>query len=115
MSPTRPLRPCTVPGCPRLGSGGRCDEHRRDRYRRIDDHRESAAKRGYGVRWRRLRRMHLACEPLCRACKAQGRTREATEVDHIRPHRGDPGLMWDALNLQSLCKPCHSAKTMGGT
>jgi 5-methylcytosine-specific restriction protein A len=35
----------------------------------------------------------------------------ATEVDHKVPHRGDQDLFWDTSNWQSLCKPCHSAKT----
>jgi 5-methylcytosine-specific restriction protein A len=35
----------------------------------------------------------------------------ANEVDHIKPHKGDMALFWDSSNWQSLCKPCHSAKT----
>lgn len=27
--------------------------------------------------------------------------------DHIRPHRGDARLFWDAKNLQTLCRSCH--------
>ena len=37
----------------------------------------------------------------------------AQVVDHIIPHRGDPSLMWDESNWQSLCKPCHDSKTAG--
>jgi 5-methylcytosine-specific restriction protein A len=36
---------------------------------------------------------------------------EATDVDHIKPHKGDMTLFWDRTNWQSLCGPCHSAKT----
>ncbi|OWK34953.1 hypothetical protein FRUB_09795 [Fimbriiglobus ruber] len=36
---------------------------------------------------------------------------EATEVDHITPFRGSVELQYDRLNVQSLCKPCHSRKT----
>ena len=43
---------------------------------------------------------------------ATGRTVPAVDVDHIRPHKGDPTLFWDPQNWQSLCKPCHSAKTV---
>ncbi len=32
---------------------------------------------------------------------------EATVVDHIKPHRGDPSLFFGAANLQSLCKWHH--------
>lgn len=34
-----------------------------------------------------------------------------TDVDHIVPHRGDPELLYDEANLQSLCHECHSKKT----
>jgi len=44
--------------------------------------------------------------PLCCGCGA-----EATDVDHMMPHRGDPGLMYANENVQSLCHECHSRKT----
>lgn len=59
-------------------------------------------------RWRRRRDHQLAIEPLCRYCKAMGRTTPATIADHIEPHRGDPELFWCG-ELQSLCSPCHSS------
>jgi 5-methylcytosine-specific restriction enzyme A len=73
--------------------------------------RPSAARRGYGPRWRRARAAYLARHPLCVPCKAAGRLAPATVVDHIVPHRGDTVLFWDERNWQSLCKPCHDAKT----
>jgi 5-methylcytosine-specific restriction endonuclease McrA len=36
---------------------------------------------------------------------------EATEADHIVPHRGDVKLFMHG-DLQSLCHRCHSKKTM---
>lgn len=55
----------------------------------------------------RLRR--LRNEPLCRHCLASGRVTAATEVDHVIPlHKG--GSDTDG-NCQSLCGPCHRAKT----
>lgn len=71
--------------------------------------RPSSSRQGYGAAWRRLRRQHLEQEPLCRACKREGRVTLATDVDHIRP-RGAGGTDDDA-NLQSLCKSHHSKKT----
>jgi len=69
------------------------------------DDRPSPSKRGYGRRWRRLRLMKLRRDPLCAKCGGP-----ATEVHHVQAKR-DGGS--DALdNLQSLCKPCHSAITM---
>ena len=33
----------------------------------------------------------------------------ATVVDHIKPHRGNELLFYDARNLQSLCKLHHDS------
>src|SRR5690606_26070474 len=70
--------------------------------------RASAARRGYGRVWQRLRRMQLRREPLCRAGRG-GDKRAATEVDHIVA-LVDGGTN-ESDNLQSLCKGCHSRKT----
>ena len=61
--------------------------------------------------WRRLRRQHLAREPLCRHCLAKGRLTEAQHVDHVTPVKDAPDRRLDASNLQSLCRSCHSKKT----
>lgn len=54
--------------------------------------------------------MHLAAEPLCRMCAAEGRVTAATLVDHIVPIEDGGAVLADA-NLQSLCIPCHGIKT----
>jgi 5-methylcytosine-specific restriction endonuclease McrA len=59
--------------------------------------------------WYRLRWVQLQKEPLCRRCSSQGRTVAAGVVDHIKAHRGDVTLFFDAANLQSLCKRCHDS------
>lgn len=74
------------------------------------------------ARWRKLRRWFLAldadkypkwrCGALCWECKQAGRVTAATEVDHIVP-REQGGSATDPKNLESLCKSCHSKKTMG--
>jgi len=76
-----------------------------------DSHRESSAQRGYGYKWQQARAGYLARHPLCAECERNGRTTEATDLDHIRPHKGDMAIFWDRRNWQGLCKPCHSAKT----
>ncbi|MBX3014842.1 MAG: HNH endonuclease [Caldilineaceae bacterium] len=109
-------RPCKQPGCRALveGHGRYCADHERgatrERNRQIDDARPSAARRGYDGRWRRVRRIKLAMNPICEECQANGIITSANEVDHILPlarggtHHPD--------NLRSLCKSCHSRKTM---
>lgn len=67
----------------------------------------------YDHRWRQARAIFLRRNPLCKACERDGRITEATEVDHIIPHRGDVKLFWKKENWQSMCKPCHSKKTAG--
>jgi 5-methylcytosine-specific restriction enzyme A len=79
--------------------------------RELDRQRPSAARRGYGPRWRRARAAYLVRHPLCVPCQAKGRIEPSTTVDHIIPHRGDPVLFWDEGNWAAMCKPCHDAKT----
>lgn len=63
------------------------------------------SERGYGWEWQKARLEHLRRHPLCVMC--QPRCVQATVVDHIKPHQGDPVLFWDRKNWQSLCKPHH--------
>jgi 5-methylcytosine-specific restriction protein A len=77
----------------------------------VDRQRPSAARRGYGPRWRRARAAYLARHPLCVRCKSEARLEPAIVVDHLVPHRGNPVLFWDERNWAALCKPCHDAKT----
>ena len=44
----------------------------------------------------------------CAKCGKAGRL----EVDHIKPLEED-GALYDLVNLQSLCRGCHFAKTRG--
>ena len=71
----------------------------------------SAGSRGYGAAWNRARKRYLETHPLCVECLKQGRYVKATDVDHIKPHRGDSVLFWDQNNWQSLCHRHHSIKT----
>lgn len=108
--PYSPPRVCSFPGCSvAVEGGGRCPAHRRADYTTDRKRRGSRSARGYDERWYRIRRMHLAREPLCRHCGERGRLTPATEVDHILPLRSG-GTHADE-NLQSLCKRCHSRKT----
>lgn len=60
--------------------------------------------------WSRLRKNQLARESLCRFCKEKNIITEANTVDHRKEHKGNMELFFDAGNLQSLCKSCHSSQ-----
>tara|TARA_B100000809_G_scaffold160573_1_gene157955 strand:- start:43 stop:348 length:306 start_codon:yes stop_codon:yes gene_type:complete len=77
-------------------------------------HRTSPAKRGYGRMWQRARLVYLKANPLCKTCSSKGKTRQATVVDHIIPHRDDIKVFWDTSNWQPLCIWCHNSKTARG-
>lgn len=111
--PERAPSACRRPGCSgvvRDGVCSHCGPLRKRTSAAHDERRGSSRARGYDARWERLRRMHLAGEPLCRMCLAQGRVTPAVLVDHIVPVR-DGGAVLDDDNLQSLCRVCHDAKT----
>jgi 5-methylcytosine-specific restriction protein A len=73
------------------------------------DGRVSAAKRGYGRRWAKLRLLFLRSNPLCAECQAQGRIASACQVDHVLAR--EKGGTDDEGNLRALCHSCHSKKT----
>lgn len=61
-------------------------------------------------RWKKLAQQVRKNEPICRACKAEGRIVPAKVTDHIVSVNkgGDP---WDLDNLQPLCITCHNKKS----
>ena len=73
------------------------------------DTRKTSTQRGYGHKWRKLRKAFLSTHPLCVFCNTKGRIAQATVVDHIIPHKGDQRLFWDVSNWQPLCKKCHDS------
>jgi len=93
--PTRPLTHHQ-----RLRAGGRLPTH--------DDSRGTAAQRGYGNQWRKLRLAFLERNPLCfnfANCR-----NGASLVDHIKPI-SDGGAVLDLRNLRSCCVDCHAVLT----
>lgn len=69
----------------------------------------TATERGYDRKWHKARTRFLAEHPLCAMCMELGIVRQATVVDHIVPHRGNPELFWDRSNWQALCRHCHDS------
>ena len=76
-----------------------------------DAHRPSANDRGYTYQWHKERKKFLAENPWCSECLKRGIYTPATEVDHVKPHKGNQELFWDRSNWDSKCKSCHSRKT----
>lgn len=72
-------------------------------------YRPPQAKR-YGAGWKKLSEWFKRRNPLCAECMRQGRATEAFDVDHVVPKR--LGGTDELANLQSLCRPCHKAKTV---
>ncbi len=106
--PQRLRHPCSYPGCPGLTNECFCPAHTKAETRRYEQERGSAASRGYGARWRRIRIMVLAEEPLCRECAKQGRVEAAMDVHHLD---GNVQNMAQE-NLEPLCHECHSRRTV---
>lgn len=111
--PRKPKTPCRYPGCPALCEGPYCDQHKRQMEHEYNTrHRDKESARFYSSGpWRKLRAAKLERDPLCEECKRNGRLRPASMVDHIVPIRFG-GAPLDLANLQSLCWPCHSAKSI---
>lgn len=83
----------------------------KSRVLRIEARREDYERWYKTKRWQDVRAKQLQKHPLCSECELHGKITEATQVDHVRSHRGDEKLMWDETNLRSLCISCHSQKT----
>ena len=110
--PSKPLKPCSHPGCPELTNNRHCQAHTKAERVRYDQRRGSSTERGYDGRWRKARETYLRRNPLCVICEKETRLTPATVVDHIIPHRGNQELFWDTTNnWQALCKRCHDIKT----
>lgn len=74
-------------------------------------HKTSRQERGYGASWDRVRKQVMKRDcGLCQPCKQQGRLTRAVAVDHITDKA--QGGTDDPANLQAICEPCHTAKTM---
>ena len=102
-----PLRPCMKLGCPELTEQTYCESHTPAERPKNDP----PSSWNYDSRWRKLRQMHIAKQPLCVRCERDGRVTPAQEVDHIVPWRGNTTLLRATWNLQSLCRSCHHKKT----
>ena len=110
VMPYAPTTACLHPDCPQRRP---CPVH--DAGRAL---RPKAWGRYHLAKWRHpvwgIRAVVLREQPLCIPCQTEGRIEPSTEVDHIRPHRGDYGLFFDRTNCQGLCHHHHVVKTARG-
>ena len=113
VMPTRSPGVCVLPGCPEVAGRGRyCLTHAKAHSKQQDAQRESANARGYDARWQRIRANYLQSHPICvdPYRRHVGRVVPATDVDHIVAKKdGGSNIV---SNLQPLCHPCHSHKTV---
>lgn len=62
------------------------------------------------ARWRALRKLKLAQDPLCEDCRDHGRVEPASQVHHMEPLVRRPDLAYSMENLLSVCTTCHSRR-----
>ena len=109
--PRKPPIACSFRGCPNLvepGTGGLCEEHKRDRHQHYNRSRtdKEYTKIYDSKRWQTARKQALYRDGgMCVMCNEP-----ATLVDHIKEIK-DGGDPYSLSNLQSLCFRCHSIKT----
>lgn len=104
-----PVRAPRICGCGRKITGPCACAEQRDRDRRsaYDATRPSAAARGYGAAWRKIRAEVLASEPMCRVCASKGRRTSAVEVDHADGDSRNNARS----NHVPMCRHHHSQRT----
>lgn len=75
-----------------------------------DERKGSAADRGYGAEWQRMRAETIRDQHgLCQPCMRRGRITPFNAVDHKVPK--SRGGTDHPTNRQCICNPCHKAKT----
>jgi len=114
--PSAPATACSQPGCRgivRIGKCSKCGPVEQHKRKRIEN-RPNSHQRGYNKRWRRWRALKLARNPICEECEGQGRYRPAEDVHHLdKVSDGNP-VLCSMDRLVSLCKACHTRRTVQG-
>ncbi|MHC4941147.1 MAG: HNH endonuclease signature motif containing protein [Planctomycetota bacterium] len=77
--------------------------------RKLDPRRRAAAQVHESRRWRKVRKMTLARDPICEPCAAEGRTNATRlQVHHLQHPFDAPALAYSLENLMTTCAGCHT-------
>ncbi len=103
---TRPLRPCTSPGCPNKVPAGRCERHHRH-------HRNQGLTwtQLYGPEWPRARLDYLEANPVCVLCGRMADTADHYPIGIRRLRAMGVQNPHVPFRLRALCNPCHGQQT----
>lgn len=100
---------CTYPGCRCIVDRGRCQRHAKENR----SHRNGKSDPFYSSHsWRKLRALKISADPCCEDCAKRGLVKAADEVHHVVARSVDASIAMDIDNLMSLCKTCHSRRTV---
>lgn len=109
ICPLESQKPAVFAAAALQDPSGYCESHKSEGWKQYKPG-QSRHQRGYGSKWDVIRvRVLKRDKGLCQLCLRAGVVREAKTVDHIIP-KAHGGTDADS-NLQSLCWPCHKAKT----
>lgn len=109
--PSIPLNQCATYQCkaPSIRGSVYCIEHAPTKTVTKDRHSFNAPYKT--AAWASIRTRQLSREPLCAACKLDGRITQANHVDHVFPWSAIGEQAFTRNLFQSLCPECHGIKS----
>lgn len=109
-------RACTWRNCPEVVRGKErlCETHKKQFQKsQTQENRNNnpQEQRFYNSpEWKTLSKNQRANEPYCRECLSNGKTKFGEVTDHMVPLKIAWHLRLNAINVQTLCHPCHNKK-----
>ena len=105
-----PWKPPTHSELRRRREGRTAHDREYEERRRRDPALAEAQRLRRSQRWKQVRTLKLAQDPLCEDCQAHGVTRAAEQVHHLVGLVERPDLAFVLANLCSLCTTCHALR-----